>query len=107
VKIIAKIFGLYHTIVLSLQYQNNTITHNLKTNIMNATYANKETLQTIIENLQSQIDAFYVGEWNAEKSVKEESLVNMISLIAEERNNIEFELSKEEDYATTYINSQN
>lgn len=37
---------------------------------MKATFENHKTLQSIIDNLQSQIDVLYLGEWNEEKSIK-------------------------------------
>ena len=74
---------------------------------MKATFENHKTLQSIIDNLQAQIDTLYLKDWNEEKSIKEEELQNMIVLIAQERNDIEYELRKDEDYSNTYINSQN
>ena len=78
---------------------------------MEATQENKETLQLAIDNLLSQIDIMYTdadktGHWTDEYSQREESLVGMISLIADERNRIEYELRLEDDYGQAYLNSQ-
>lgn len=74
---------------------------------MESTYENKATLQLIIDNLQSQINfLYYTKEWDAVKSDREESLTNMISLLADQRNKIEYELSLNEDYGQAYIRTQ-
>jgi len=74
---------------------------------MKTTYENKATLQLIIDNLQSQIDSlYYTNDWDNIKSEREESLVNMISLLADQRNKMEYELSLEEDYGQAYLRSQ-
>jgi hypothetical protein len=74
---------------------------------MESTYENKATLQLIIDNLQSQIDSlYYTNDWDTIKSEREESLVNMISLLADQRNKMEYELSLEEDYGQAYLRSQ-
>jgi len=78
---------------------------------MKATTENKEALQAIIDNLQAQIDVMYkdaekTGHWTNEYSQREESLIAMISLIADERNQIDYELRREDDYGQAYLRSQ-
>lgn len=74
---------------------------------MKATYENKATLQLIIDNLQSQINSlYYTNDWDVVKSDREESLTNMISLLADQRNKIEYELSLNEDYGQAYLRTQ-